>query len=85
MKYFLKFMKYLGALVLIVVLLYIFLAKFSSVDSRFECSGTMSSGGQSKPATVYIKLTEYSLTMSHSTNVLCVLYHLPESVDQMCQ
>jgi hypothetical protein len=54
-----KLLKYLGALVLVVVLLYTFLVKSSAVVSKFECSGGISSEGGSHPVTVYMQLEEY--------------------------
>lgn len=54
-----KTMKYLGSLVLSALLLFVFAVNFSSVASKFECSGEISSEGASQPATIYMKLEEY--------------------------
>ena len=54
-----KFVKYLGALALTAVLLFVFVANFSSVASNFECSGNISSDGAAQPTTVYLVLEEY--------------------------
>lgn len=54
-----KLLKVLGALVAAAVLLFVFVANFSSTESRFQCSGEISSAGNSQPTTVYIKLEKY--------------------------
>jgi hypothetical protein len=54
-----KAMKYIGVLLFVATLLFLFVANFSSVASSFECVGKISSKGNSQPATVYIKLKEY--------------------------
>jgi hypothetical protein len=51
--------KYLGVLALIVIALVTIVLNFSSIESRFECSGKLSAGQASKPATVYIRLATY--------------------------
>ena len=52
-------MKYLGYFVLVVVLLCLFVANFSSTKSKFECSGELTSEGVSKSSTIYIQLEKY--------------------------
>lgn len=54
-----KLAKYLGGLALAAVLLFAFAITFSSVESRFECNGTLSSKNASSPATIYIKFAQY--------------------------
>lgn len=54
-----KLAKYLGGAALAVVLLFVFVVNFSSVESRYQCVGTLTSAGNTKPATVYIKFAEY--------------------------
>ncbi len=54
-----KFLKYLGALTLTAVFLFVFVANFSSATSSFECSGEISFNGDSHPITIYIVLEEY--------------------------
>jgi hypothetical protein len=54
-----KVAKYFGIVVLGVVLLFAFVVNFSSVESRFQCSGKLSDPGFSKPSTVYIKVAMY--------------------------
>jgi len=54
-----KVMKILGAIGIAVALLFIFLANFSVVESRFQCPGELSSTDGSHPVTVYMKLDEY--------------------------
>ena len=54
-----KLLKYLGALVVAALLLFVFVANFSAVESRFQCPGELSSKDGSHPVTVYLKLEEY--------------------------
>lgn len=54
-----KLMKILGVFVVAAILLFVFVAKFSAVESRFQCPGEVSSKGGSRPVTVYLKLEEY--------------------------
>ncbi|MEN6567899.1 MAG: hypothetical protein WA096_10430 [Smithella sp.] len=54
-----KLLKYLGALAVTVLLLFVFVANFSAVESRFQCPGELSSKNGSYPLTVYLKLEEY--------------------------
>lgn len=54
-----KAVKILGAIGGAVILLFLFVANFSSVESRFRCPGGISSTDGSYPVTVYLKLEEY--------------------------
>lgn len=54
-----RIVKYVGSLALAVLLLFLFVANFSGVESRFQCSGELPSDGSSQPVTVYLKLLEY--------------------------
>jgi len=54
-----KAVKILGAIGGAVVLLFLFVANFSAVESRFRCPGEISSTDGSHPVTVYLKLEEY--------------------------
>lgn len=54
-----KLMKYLGALIVAALLLFVFVANFSTVESRFQCSGEISSESDSQPATIYMRIEEY--------------------------
>jgi len=54
-----KLIKILGAIGIAVLLLFVFLAKFSTVESRFQCPGQISSTDGVRPITVYLKLEEY--------------------------
>jgi len=54
-----KAVKFVAGLAIFAVLLFVFLAKFSAVESRFECSGDISAEGVSHPTTIYMVLTEY--------------------------
>lgn len=65
--------KYLGASVMVALLLVVFIANQSSVESGFECSGKLSSKEGSLPTTIYIKLEEYRWWVglwSHSDGAL---------------
>jgi hypothetical protein len=50
---------YIGSLLLAAMLLLIVLGTFSEVESRFQCSGEMSSPGSSRSITAYMRLIEY--------------------------
>ena len=54
-----KAVKILGAIGGAAVLLFLFVANFSAVESRFQCPGEISSTDGSRPVTVYLKLEEY--------------------------
>jgi len=54
-----KLMKILGAIGVAVLLLFVIVAKFSTVESRFQCPGEISSTDGIRPVTVYLKLEEY--------------------------
>ena len=52
-------MKFIGYFILALVLLLSIVVGYSSVESRFECSGEMTFDSISKPSTIHIKLNEY--------------------------
>ena len=54
-----KAVKILGAIGGTVVLLSLFVANFSAVESHFRCPGEISSTDGSHPVTVYLKFEEY--------------------------
>jgi hypothetical protein len=54
-----KLPKYLGVLAVVAFLLFVFVANFSAVESRFQCPGEISSKDGSHPVTIYLKLKEY--------------------------
>lgn len=54
-----KFIKYIVAILLTVILLFQFVVNFSGVSSSFECAGEISSGENTEPKTIYIVLDEY--------------------------
>ncbi len=54
-----KLLKYLAALISLVVGLFLFLINFSSVTSSYECKGEISVGESKETKTVYIVLDEY--------------------------
>ena len=49
----------LGGLLLFATLLYLFVIKFSAVESRFECTGKIIANGVERPATVFLNLDRY--------------------------
>ena len=52
-------MKFVGYFIVLVIALFVFVANFSSVESRFSCSGEISHNGNTETSTIYIKLEEY--------------------------
>lgn len=54
-----KTIKILGGLLTFAVLLFLFVANFSAVESRFECKGKIIANGVEQPATVFLKLQKY--------------------------
>jgi hypothetical protein len=54
-----KAVKILGPIGGAVVLLFLFVANFSTGESRFQCPGVISSTDGSHPINVYLKLEEY--------------------------
>lgn len=54
-----KMIKYLGAIVVAALLLFVFVANFSSVETRFECTGETASQKGSQRTTVFVKLAKY--------------------------
>lgn len=54
-----KAIKILGTFGVAVVVLFVFLANFSAVESRFQCPGQLSSTDGSRAITVFLKIQEY--------------------------
>lgn len=54
-----KLMKILGTIGVMVLLIFVLVANFSTVETRFQCPGEISSTDSSRPVTVYLKLEEY--------------------------
>ena len=54
-----KIVKILGATGVAALLLFVLVANFSAVESRFQCPGMISSTDGPRPVTVYLKLSEY--------------------------
>lgn len=54
-----KFIKYFGALAVIAIFIFVIVINFSAVESRYQCTGKISSGDSSHPTTAYIKLIKY--------------------------
>ena len=54
-----KAVKILGVVGGAVILLFVFVANFSAVESRYQCPGEISSTDGLHPVTVYLKLEEY--------------------------
>jgi hypothetical protein len=55
----LKFLKYAGSLFVALILLFLFVANFSAVETRYECKGELKSAGKATPKTLFIKLETY--------------------------
>jgi hypothetical protein len=54
-----KALKILGGLIILVVLLFLFVANFSATTFRYECSGQITSNGTTQPAKLFFKLERY--------------------------
>lgn len=54
-----KLLKYLAALLLIVVATFVFVANFSATEARLACSGTIASGSGGKASQIFLKVHEY--------------------------
>lgn len=54
-----KTLKMLGGLLVLFVLLFLFVANFSATESRYECSGQITSNGTEQPAKLFFKLERY--------------------------
>jgi hypothetical protein len=54
-----KALKIFAVIVGAVVLLFVFVANYSAVESRYQCLGEVSSADGSRPVTVYLKIEEY--------------------------
>ncbi len=59
MKIFKTILKIIGSLLLAVVGLYLFVVFFSSVETKYESTGTLTEFESSSNETIYIKLNEY--------------------------
>jgi hypothetical protein len=54
-----KVLKVLGGLLVLAIVLFLFVANFSAVESRYECVGTLSSSNAEQPSTIFLKLETY--------------------------
>lgn len=54
-----RILKYIGIGLVLIILLFIFIANFSDVESNFKCVGEISSENSNTPVTTYLKLNEY--------------------------
>lgn len=54
-----KAIKIVGGLLAFALLLFLFVANFSAVESRFECNGKITANGTEQTATVFLKLEKY--------------------------
>ena len=54
-----KPIKILGTIVIMVLSIFVLVANFSTLETRFQCPGEISSADGSRPVTVYLKLEEY--------------------------
>jgi hypothetical protein len=51
--------QFIGTLAAIAVGLFLFVANFSAVETRYQCSGTISRTETPSPATIFVKLETY--------------------------
>jgi hypothetical protein len=58
-----KLIKYIAALLLLLIVVYWFLGAFSIVESRFTCSGTMTWKNERHSSQLFLKLQEYRLLL----------------------
>ena len=54
-----KALKVLGITLIALVLLFVFAANFSEVETRYKCEATITSEHGSQKETIYLKLSEY--------------------------
>jgi hypothetical protein len=54
-----KLLKYLGAFLAAALGLFLFVVNFSAVETRFQCSGVVSSQSNSQHVAIFMKLHEY--------------------------
>lgn len=54
-----KALKILGGLLVLAVLLFLFVANFSTMESRYECSGQITANEIEQPAKLFFKLERY--------------------------
>lgn len=54
-----KALKIVAGLLVVILALLVVVANFSTVESRFECNGTLIANGAKKPDTVFFKLEKY--------------------------
>ena len=55
----LAFLRYFAAFVVLVVVLYFIVVRFSAVESRYKCTGEALRDGIAVPTEIFIKLNEY--------------------------
>jgi len=54
-----KALQYIGVVALAVVLLFFFVANYSSVKTSFECPGGLTNSNLTEPTTIFFRLEEY--------------------------
>lgn len=54
-----KVMKFIVVPIVSLIAVFLFVVNFSATETSYRCVGDIVSGGESKPETVFIKLTEY--------------------------
>jgi hypothetical protein len=54
-----KLLKFMGAVFVVAIGLFLFVANFSAVETRYQCPGDISSHGNSQRTTIFMKLNKY--------------------------
>jgi hypothetical protein len=54
-----RILKYIASTIVVLSLLFVFVANFSSVESRYECKGELTFMGVKQPKTLYMRIGEY--------------------------
>ncbi len=90
-----KVLKVAGGLLVVAIALFLFVANFSAVESRYECSGSLTSSGVEQPSTIFLKLETYrpwvglwsdssgSAWVELPTQTVSYFGHITEAGDQL--
>lgn len=54
-----KSLKYISFIVAGIIIVLLIVVNYSAVESNYQCTGQASNNGNTKPLTIFIKLTEY--------------------------
>jgi hypothetical protein len=58
-SFFAKLLKFFGAFVVLVVLIFLVIVNFSGVETRYRCSGVLETTGEEQSTTIYMKHTQW--------------------------